>query len=1030
MSTLSFAQRVEEAPKSAPKAAPKQRPQSAKPAAAKPQADSAQKAQPAAAGSAVAAPRKTEAPKGAAPKGNAAPKPAQESKSADAVSPAAPAARSKSDGADDSVIKIDAPQKKVAGFATVKAVTSGDSVIVVGNSAASEKRISISGISAPKFGTRDHADEPFAWQAREFLRKKLLGEKIHFCINAGNSGRDYADVHLKDENIARVVVSHGWAKVKPPKEGRQLSGSDSALFEEQQKAEASQIGMFKKVDQKLTIREVDYQVDANALYQKCKNFLIPAVVDKVIDGSTIRVELLDPAGSLKHKVINLCLAGVSCPRTPMPYSVRLANYTKKMKENPGSKEQPPKQDLGKAPFGAMEATQFVDQRLLNQDVKVLLQGCDKMNNLFGTIVFPKGNISVKLLEKGFGTVVEWSLALCHPNEQKAMREANARAKAGKQGLFHNYDASKEVEHKSAYEKEFEAKIVQVNSGDAIAIHYNGTDHKLYLASVRAPRIMRGRMTEPYSFEAREYLRKKVIGKKVKIVSSYVHEQEGVVKQYVDVYVGAQNVAVEMLEKGLLTVSRHTKDEDRSRHYDALILAESKAVAASQGQHSKKPVPPPQIADLTALPSTRPRKGEEGAAEEKGKESAAANASRAKIALNALRGSQVQAVVEHVFTGARFKLYVPQISSYIAFALADIRVPSFPKGEERSAIADEALAYTRSKTLHHDVLIDVVSLGKGDVFTGNLFVSGKQNFATSLLRLGVASIFGYSADRSPYKKELQEAEKQAKAAKLKLWVDYDEAKEAELAAKANAEKAQTEKVFKDGEQFLNVTVTDIVSPVNFYVNVVGDKRIEEVAKRMKAFVPAETAEPFKPSRNTVCAGLFPEDKSWYRVRVDNISKGAEGKADFSVQFIDFGNCTVLSEGSLFALPEDLAKIPQVARPCTFAALKAPLATSEYTEPACTYLHELTYDQPLIAKVELADNNNLLHVTLTTKDADGATVSINNEMLSRGWVRINQRPHRRLTHLTEDLEKHEEAARLDHRNIWEYGDVSDGEGDREL
>lgn len=51
---------------------------------------------------------------------------------------------------------------------------------------------------------------------------------------------------------------------------------------------------------------------------------LPAIIDQVRDGSTFRVEIHGVNG-LHHEIITLYLAGVQCPRTPLPKSVRDAN---------------------------------------------------------------------------------------------------------------------------------------------------------------------------------------------------------------------------------------------------------------------------------------------------------------------------------------------------------------------------------------------------------------------------------------------------------------------------------------------------------------------------------------------------------------------------------------------------------------------------------------------------------------------------------------------------------------------------------
>ncbi|MCD7458151.1 Ribonuclease TUDOR 2 [Datura stramonium] len=60
----------------------------------------------------------------------------------------------------------------------VKAVPSGDSLVIMGSSKAeiSEKSITLASLMAPRLARRGGVDEPFAWQSRDFLRKLCIGK--------------------------------------------------------------------------------------------------------------------------------------------------------------------------------------------------------------------------------------------------------------------------------------------------------------------------------------------------------------------------------------------------------------------------------------------------------------------------------------------------------------------------------------------------------------------------------------------------------------------------------------------------------------------------------------------------------------------------------------------------------------------------------------------------------------------------------------------------------------------------------------
>lgn len=61
-----------------------------------------------------------------------------------------------------------------------------------------------------------------------------------------------------------------------------------------------------------------------------------------------------------------------------------------------------------------------------------------------------------------------------------------------------------------------------------------------------------------------------------------------------------NVAVLLLSRGLADITRHRDYEDRSHHYDALLVAYSRAEKAKKGYHSKKDYPVTHMNDLTTV----------------------------------------------------------------------------------------------------------------------------------------------------------------------------------------------------------------------------------------------------------------------------------------------------------------------------------------------------------------------------------------------------------------------------------------------
>ena len=105
-----------------------------------------------------------------------------------------------------------------------------------------------------------------------------------------------------------------------------------------------------------------------------------------------------------------------------------------------------------------------------------------------------------------------------------------------------------------------------------------------------------------AWEAKEFLRKKFIGKKVKVTLDYTREPMGPggtepppamaalgtmhFCSLVEIKAGS-NVAAEVIAKGYAKVAPHRSDDDTSEFLDDLVEAEKKAAEGKLGLHSDK-----------------------------------------------------------------------------------------------------------------------------------------------------------------------------------------------------------------------------------------------------------------------------------------------------------------------------------------------------------------------------------------------------------------------------------------------------------
>lgn len=924
---------------------------------------------------------------------------------------------------DLSDMDIGVRKPQVKGKGKVKAVPSGDTIIIKGASG-KEKRLVVSGVNAPRVGTRKEADEPFGYQAREFLRNKLQDKVVEFVLQSDSavSGREFAEVSIGGNDVAKMIISAGFAKVALPKSREDkedkkdpkskakpfdissLHPEKQVLYKLQKEAEAKKLGMFSGKEP--NTRTINYDPDMLALYNKYKGKTLKAFVASVYDGTTYRMEIAE--APLEHVVFSFSLAGALSPRTPM------------------------KDDKSPQPFG-VEAQQFAEARLLGRDVQITLQGIDKALNIYGTVSMPQGNIAVRLVETGLAKYVPWTAAVCTPEDRAALEAANAASVALKHGVY-----SKDTSAKPAKETKpaFEGSVTQVLSGDSFVVRDQfENDHRVALASVQAPRYRMMSKSDPFAFEAREFLRKSLIGKRVRVIPEYELDT----RVFATVYKNKYNVAIELVNAGLGDVVAHSKDADRAANYLELCNAEAVVKAAEKGKFSKKTVPV-TITDLTQSGNRKNKdkdaKDEKEKDEEKEKEkvkskdskdktAGKANTERALIALNKIKDNQVHAVLEQVFSPSRVKVYVPALHSYIAVAISGISAPPQVKGEPRSAVSEQGMAFLK-KYLQQDVVIEVSMLGRGDSFHANVFhKESGTNFAVSMAKEGLVSLIGFSAERNKFKTQLFAAEKEAKKARKGMWVDYDEEKEAAEAEKARQEAAESIGMgiySKDGNQYLKVRVTDVVDPIHFYINNTDDKNVALIKEKMAAFDAADAPADFAPTKGSIVCALFSEDNQWYRARIENVSVRANR---YSIQYIDFGNVDDVELSALRPIPEELAKIKQLARPCALSALKAPVKGSAYYTQGTEALFQYTNDLEFEARIDFSESgpNGVLHLTLFHES--DPSVSINGHMIKAGWAKVNPRPIRKLDSLAAEFEEFQLIARDNHAGIWEYGDCGSDE-----
>jgi len=71
----------------------------------------------------------------------------------------------------------------------------------------------LASVVAPHMGTNNRAEEPFAFNARELFRNKIIGQKCTATVEYEHNTRKFVTLNVGGECINLAVVASGFAKV-------------------------------------------------------------------------------------------------------------------------------------------------------------------------------------------------------------------------------------------------------------------------------------------------------------------------------------------------------------------------------------------------------------------------------------------------------------------------------------------------------------------------------------------------------------------------------------------------------------------------------------------------------------------------------------------------------------------------------------------------------------------------------------------------------------------------------------------------
>ncbi|KAI0305558.1 transcription factor [Multifurca ochricompacta] len=848
-------------------------------------------------------------------------------------------------------------------------VISGDSLVLRGRPGPQgqppkERILHLADISSPRLGNVSREDEPWAYEARDFLRALVVGKEITFTSS-----------HQLPPGEGDIPRDLGNGEVN----GREPTEDDLRRKGLESEAKSTGRGLWNPHGPKARQVIHNMPLDSQGFINEWKGKQMDAIVESVRDGTTLRGE---------HQFVNITLAGARSPRTAV------------------------KQGESSEPLGD-EAKYFTESRLLQRAVKVQLLSLPTVTatpfqtngsntpapaSIFiGIVLHPVGNIAEFVLGAGLAHFVEWHSGMLAPyGGSEKLRSADRAAKEKRLGLHANASTPSAISKSisgtaNGTARAFEGTVIRVWSGDQVSIATkDGKERRLQLSSTRGPKLSDPKQAF-YAQEAREFLRKKLIGKHVRVHVDFIRPREGEYeeRESATVRVGNQNGVV-----------RHKRDdEDRSPDYDKLMAAEQTAAAEGRGIHSGKeqpaPRPPLNLSEAS---------------------------NRAAQFLNGFkRLGRIPAVVDYVATGSRFKIFLPKDNQVLTLVLGGIRAPRTARSasEKNEPYGTEAAEFATRRYMQRDVEIEIETTDKSGGFIGALYLKN-ENAAVTLVSEGLATVHSFSADTLPWAKQLYDTEDEAKKARRNIWSDYDEAAAKQVEAESEEDHGARKPEYRD------VIVSDVRTKngFSFSVQILNTEGITSLAQLMRDFSTYHKATAPSP-------GFVPRAAILSRRSSLMIRRASPVKREAEVTFIDYGNQDTIGFTDIRPLDPKFRTLPGQAHDARLSFVKLVDENSEYREDAVDRFRQLCEGRTLVANIDHKEGSTL-HLRLidpaNPASVEDSLASINVDLVREGLASVDRKGCKYLASYPQVLKKLQEAiagAKRDRFGMFEFGDVEEDE-----
>lgn len=758
-----------------------------------------------------------------------------------------------------------------------------------------------------------HCLEPARGQEKEFfefIRSKIVGKEIEF--NDYDLGdRVAADVYVGGVNVGYLLAREGL--IRHFQAGQKTSVAYDDLVEGDKEAQKAKKGQFAELS--------DEEIKKKKRKQKRPD--LEDILGKEVHGW---IEELNFKLDFQFYVVEMdaivtaSFAGVILPVVNKEHVTHLRNFCAKhifQRNRPVRFKQIQDQTTGETINAIVE--------LNNSDEESLLRN---------------------LILGGYARLEKEASAKLELVELMALKSLQDQAINSGKGIWKDFKGKLPTQEKKGTENadlakllklpDFEAKVLAVHSGDTLTIEVpGGQELRVNFTNLKARAIGNASKDEdpqPWAFEAKDYLRKKLIGKTVVVkidnIRNVVTDDRTFDVINVTVTLDGKLVALEMVEKGLLAVVPPRMSDPSSAALVSYSEAAKKAESQKKGLHSDVQ-PVRRFWDLTK-PDLRKK-------------------AKSEFALENYKDPN-NGVVENVIAATRFKVRFDQENCYFILSLNSVRgVPNNVNNKTEEKWANEALAYSRSVAAQRDVKFEIEQVDKNGVAHGSLFI-GKENLAVVLLKRGLAYVdkgFRHSKNINEYF-DLQEA---AKAAKKGIWGDV-ELNKAGFGGEGDGEVQGEVK---------KVVLSEYFGPDDFYLQEKGSENYLKVEKGLKKL--GESAPYLKEPILAGTLAIAEFEGEFNRCKVVR-----KKKDNYAVEFIDYGNTADLSVNELRQCPNDLQKIPPLAINARLDFVRVPPFNSSYAKQTGKFFEKLGVNAKLKAKVTRKEQGSAYVVMWPASAAD--------------------------------------------------------------